>query len=71
MKLKALDQVSISAVQADSLRKGQEFEVSDAYGAELLEKLPGVVAKVDPVAASLGKAAATTSNKAARRAANK
>ena len=46
MKLRALDQVSISVVQADSLRKGQEFEVSDAYGEELLKKLPNTVERI-------------------------
>lgn len=42
MKLKALDQISISAVKADSLRAGEVFEVSDAYGAELVKALPKV-----------------------------
>jgi len=40
MKLKALDQIHVSSVQADSLRKGQEFRVSDALGAELLKRHP-------------------------------
>jgi chaperone required for assembly of F1-ATPase len=38
MKMKALDQVSISSVKADTLRPGEEFEVSDALGTELEKK---------------------------------
>ena len=66
MKLRALDQVSISAVQADSLRKGQEFEVSDAYGEELLKKLPNTVERVGGA-----KAAPKPRNKAAPKPRNK
>lgn len=40
MKLKALDQMHISAVQRDTLRPGQVFEISDAAGEELLKKHP-------------------------------
>lgn len=46
MKLKALDQISISSVQADSLRPGQQFVVSDALGNDLLKRLAGRVALV-------------------------
>jgi hypothetical protein len=46
MKLRALDQVHISSVQADSLRPGQEFEVSDDLGAKMLKSLPGHLEKV-------------------------
>lgn len=46
MRLKALDQVHVSAVQADSLRPGQAFDVSDAAGAELLKAHPDKFAEV-------------------------
>lgn len=46
MKLKALDQVHISSVKADSLQPGEEFEVSAATGKELLAKRPGTVEQV-------------------------
>lgn len=46
MKLRALDQVHVSAVQADSLRPGQEFEVSDDLGKQMLKSLPGRVEQV-------------------------
>lgn len=49
MKLQALDQINVSAVKADSLRPHEEFEVSDALGAELLAKHP---AKFRLIAAS-------------------
>lgn len=40
MKLKALDQIHISAVKPDALRPGEEFEASDDLGRELLAKHP-------------------------------
>lgn len=40
MKLKALDQIHVSSVKADSLRPGEEFEVNDVQGAELLKAHP-------------------------------
>lgn len=46
MKLKALDQLHISSVQPDSLRPGQEFEVSDAVGADLMKAHPTKVQQV-------------------------
>lgn len=68
MKLYATDQVSISSVQADTLRPGQEFEVSDEFGKELLAKLPGAISKDPP---SAQKAAPAPKNKAQPRPANK
>lgn len=47
MKLAALDQVSVSSVKADSLRPGEEFTVSDAYGEELMSKHPDKFRLVD------------------------
>ncbi|MDF2994670.1 MAG: hypothetical protein K0R27_307 [Xanthobacteraceae bacterium] len=41
MRLKALDQMHVSAVKSDSLRPGEEFEVSDSIGADLLKRHPG------------------------------
>lgn len=46
MKLKALDQVSISSVKSGVIMPGEEFEVSDAAGQELLEKRPGMFEKL-------------------------
>jgi len=40
MKLKALDQVHVSSVKPDSLRPGEEFEVSDEVGKSLLKAHP-------------------------------
>lgn len=36
MRLRAKDQIHISAVQPDSIRPGADFEVSDAMGKDLL-----------------------------------
>jgi hypothetical protein len=47
MRLKALDQIHISSVQADSLRRGQIFHVSDVTGAELLMKHPALFERLD------------------------
>jgi hypothetical protein len=46
MKLKALDQISVSSVKADSLRPNEEFTVSEAVGNDLLKAHPGKFAKV-------------------------
>jgi hypothetical protein len=54
MKLRALDQVHISSVQADSLRPGQEFEVTDDLGTKMLKSLPGQLARVDEPFAGKG-----------------
>lgn len=61
MKLYATDQVSISSVQADTLKPGQPFEVSDDFGKELLKKLPNHVSETAPKP----KAEPAPSNKAA------
>lgn len=47
MKLKALDQVHISAVKASSLRPGEEFEVSDDIGTQLLKARPTLFTVVE------------------------
>lgn len=65
MKLKVLDQIHISAVKADSLRPGEEFEVSYGYGKELLHRHPGRLAAVG------SKAKRPHANKAATSPANK
>jgi hypothetical protein len=46
MKLEALDQVNISAVNRDSIRAGQSFEVSDAAGEDLLKRHPTLFRKL-------------------------
>jgi len=40
MKLKALDQIHVSAAKSDSLRPGDVFEVPEATGADLLRQHP-------------------------------
>lgn len=52
MRLKALDQISISAVKSDSLRPGEEFEVSDDVGADLLKRHPSVFTEIAGSAAA-------------------
>lgn len=47
MQLKALDQIHISSVKADSLMPGDEFSVSAALGKELLKKHPGKFVDLD------------------------
>lgn len=61
MKLKVLDQLHVSSVQPDSLRPGQEIEVSDALGNELLHKHAAKFERLDKPAR---KRAATPKNKA-------
>ncbi len=68
MKLKALDQIHISAVKADSLRPNEEFEVSDSLGAELLKKHPGALEDLGGIAEKAEKA---PKNKAAPKPTNK
>lgn len=79
MKLRALDQVHISAVQPNSLRPGDEFVVSDASGADLLKAIPDKLERIgddmpEPTAAPApisAKADKTHPNKAASAPANK
>jgi hypothetical protein len=42
MKLRARDQIHISNVQAETIRPGQEIEVPDWRGEELLASWPGM-----------------------------
>lgn len=65
MKLKALDQISISAVKADSLRPGEEFTVSDAFGVVLVRQHPNIFAVVDHAETEISeKAESAPANKA-------
>lgn len=64
MKLTAIDQIHISSVKSDSLRPGEEFEVSDNLGKELMEKHPDKVAKSGADSAPAEKAEAAPQNKA-------
>lgn len=68
MKLKALDQIHVSAVQSETLRPGQEFEISDAAGEELLKAHPGKFNRLDRPAK---KAAPRPMNKKAKAPKNK
>lgn len=46
MRLRAYDTIHISAVRADNIRPGDEIDVSDATGAELMKAHPGIFAIV-------------------------
>lgn len=69
MKLKALDQVHVSAVKNDSLRPGEVFEVSDEVGKELLKRKPALVVEI--ASESAAKAEPALANKKALPPANK
>lgn len=69
MKLRARDQVHVSSVRADSLRPGEEFEVGDAVGEELMQRHPGLFERLDEGAEE--KAEPAPKNKAAPRGRNK
>ncbi|KQZ31589.1 hypothetical protein ASD50_15075 [Mesorhizobium sp. Root552] len=65
MKLKALDQISISSVKSDSLRPNEEFVVSKSLGEELMSRHPTKFAVVDHAHAEEAKAEpAAPANKA-------
>ena len=68
MKLRARDQIHISSVQADSIRPGQEFEVSDAAGDDLLTAHP---TRLERVSAPAAKSEPAPKNKAEAKPANK
>lgn len=70
MKLRVLDQIHISAVQADTLQPRQEIEVSDALGRELLDRHPDKLAEIPGEKAApepLNKKAPETPNKGGSR----
>lgn len=46
MRLRTHDQIHVSAVKSQSLRPGEEFDISDAAGAELLKAHPGVFEEI-------------------------
>ncbi|SCY95902.1 hypothetical protein SAMN05660666_03886 [Novosphingobium aromaticivorans] len=70
MKLKVLEQIHVSAVSSDTLRRGQEIEVSNAAGEDLLKFHPD---KFEQVAGKCGgaKKAAVPENKQAPKPDNK
>lgn len=68
MKLKVLDQIHISSVSSDTLAPGEEIEVSDAHGKELLARHP---AKFSRIREPKKKAQQTPPNKAAQEPENK
>lgn len=51
MRLRAYDTVHVSAARAENIRPGEEFEISDAAGEELLKAHPGLFARVSAGAA--------------------
>lgn len=69
MKLRAYDTVHVSSVRSENLRPGEEFEISDAAGADLLKAHPGLFAVVSRDAGQ--KAAPAPQNKAEPAPANK
>ena len=66
MKLKAKDTLHVSSVKADNLLPGEEFEVSDDMGRQLVER--GVATEVK---ATKAKAEPEHANKAEQAPANK
>lgn len=44
MRLRAYDTIHVSSVQAENIRPGQEFEISDSAGDDLLKAHPGIFA---------------------------
>lgn len=66
MKLKANDTLHISSVKADNILPGDQFEVSDERGRDLVQR--GLATEVKPPAA---KKAAEPSNKKAAEPSNK
>jgi hypothetical protein len=62
MKLRSLDTISVSAVKSDSLRPGEEFDINDAAGADLLKTHPTKFERLDQPASE--KAEPAPSNKA-------
>jgi hypothetical protein len=65
MRLRAHDQVHVSSVKAESLRPGEEFEVSDAAGADLIKAHPGLFEEVRSTASATDqKAEPAPTNKA-------
>lgn len=75
MRLKAKDTMHVSSVKADNLVKGEEFDVSDAEGKQLIQRGLAEKVKAPPAAkraaAPANKKAAAPSNKRAPAAKNK
>jgi hypothetical protein len=63
MKLKATDTIHVSSVKADNILEGEQFEVSDAEGARLVER--GLAVHVKAAAKPSNKKAPASANKAA------
>jgi len=47
MRLRAKDQIHISAVKPDALRPGEEFEISDTAGEALVKQHPTMFERLD------------------------
>lgn len=61
MKLRAKEQMHITSLQAETIRPGQEIEVTDARGQEILAALPGKFEHVnEPIAGNVEPAHART-----------
>ena len=64
MRLRTKDQLHISSVRADTLRPGEEFEVSDSHGEELLKAHPKLLQRVSGPSVAAVKAQPAPGNKA-------
>jgi hypothetical protein len=64
MKLKANDTLHVSSVKADNLAPGEEFEVSDDFGRQLVER--GLATEVKSDAPVANKKEADPANKSAK-----
>ena len=67
MKLRTTDQIHISAVSPDTLRPHTEFDVSDAFGKDLLAQHPSRLVAVKTERAPKNKAEAPPANKSTTR----
>lgn len=58
MRLKVLDQITLSAIRPEMLRPREIVDVDDTQGAELLKKLPGFFSAVDATGEAIAAPAA-------------
>lgn len=58
MRLRAYDTVHVSSVKAENLRPGEEFDIGDAAGEELMKAHPGLFAVVSRAAEAKAEPAA-------------
>lgn len=66
MKLKAKQQVHVSAIRSDTIRPGEVIEVSDDRGKDLLRSLPATFERVDEPAMAIAEPIAEVVNDASQ-----